>query len=292
MKPIPGKSGAANFWVSRYKITFRLFVPLFMLTGSTVLLIVGLQYLVTSDVAFVLSGFALVLLPILMGTLFVVSLRNSADTASSEHPSRFLETLRVLGGLSFVPWLLAVPLLVVVVYLKTTFGQYTLLAAFLELYVVGLNFEFLPLRFVGPTRKFLLRASLKSEIDPERNPKHVWVDGAISYFNAEAHSRKMKVRVRDSINMTVLLFGSEARRSAAIEQLLALSKHYDDFGFISALASLAESPVSQVVERAGFIAGLNRNKGWLFGLAITVLLSYPTFLRLLQTMLASIVTLP
>lgn len=256
--------------------------------AGSFLFILGLRNLVSLDVTLVLSGATVILAPFLTGAFLVASLNKSTAAASSEHPSRFLATWRSFRRLGIVPYLLAAPLVVVVIYYKPDFGQYALFASFLELYVVELNLEFLPLRLWRPKTKDLLRASLKSEVDPERNRKQVWSDAAIGYFNTETHSRRMGVRVKSGVNLTVLLFGSEARRITAVEQLVALSEQDDDNGVIYSLASLAGKSTNEILERDSIVEDLNRSKGILLGIALSLVLSYPTLLQLLQTMLGVI----
>ncbi|HEV2138569.1 MAG TPA: hypothetical protein VGR53_06975 [Nitrososphaerales archaeon] len=261
-----------RFWTSKYSEV------LLLLVWSLVAALI-VEVIVIVPVLFGLPGVLSVLvglggalvIPLYLGDRILKGWDRETAQVAQAHPFLFLKKVRSLKRTGYF-----IEAAVILVSAVLVFGRYNLAALFsgallylalLELWPIELVFLLLQLNFFWTPASFdALRASLRSDSDPEKDTGVTWLDDSILYFN-RLSTKSIGLTLSRSLSPDVLLFGSTTR-SLRITMLLGRFDSREDpdyLGFITDLSSIARKPIAEIIEKESFFSSMAKNKGTILG---------------------------
>ena len=250
---------------------WSLFAALAVLLFAVVPILVG----VPRVLSVIAAGAALLLIPFLAGKRIIRRWDEETPHIASTHPFLFIEKARSIKRTGYFVQLTVILVLLIIVIgrdsLNSLFSDAPLTLILLEFLAVELVLLQVQLSFWAPDPFDALRASLQSEFDVERGSRLSRVDDSIEYFN-RLSAKSTGLALRDQ-SLNVFLFGSESRSL----RIYALLSNLDDReapdyqGFMNELSEIAQKPIAEIADRAGFATIIKRNQGTILSLLGTVI---------------------
>ena len=254
------------------RLTYILLITISLTSGVlisfSIVLLVGIHVPVAID--------SIVALVLLVGLPYLFTRRifdiwtKDVEDFSTSHPSRFLSRVHGIRKMMLSTEIAAVPIALILVRVLTLSGLQLVEVVLLvstEFGLIVLVIMTVRISVWHPDIYYALLASLSSDEDHERRPDSTWLDTTFDYFNSWMGSRRIMFKLKNDLNLEVLLVESKIRR-LTIAGLYDAIESGDHWLFIRDVAYLAHKHPNQILERNSLTWLLKTNIGTITAVAI------------------------